>query len=228
MTRVGVIAIDGPAGSGKSVVGKRVADALGYLYLDTGALYRAATWLALQRGVSVHDGPALAALVRTTSIAIGRPTGANDRLYSVSVGGIDVTHELSSPAVSGNVSIVAAHPEVRADLLPVQRGVAGQGSTVMVGRDIGTVVCPDAALKIYLDAPFSVRVARRVQQLAAMGLTPDARAVAEQMAERDRIDQSRSIAPLHPAADAEILDTSTMTIDDEVGRILDLVARLPR
>ncbi len=223
--RPGVIAIDGPAGSGKTVVGKRVADALGYVYLDTGAFYRAITWLALQRGIDVNNGPALAELVRTADVEIRRAAGDDNQLYSVFVNGQDVTRDLSLPPVAGNVSIVAAHPEVRSDLLPVQRRVARQGPTVMAGRDIGTVVCPFAELKIFLKAPLPTRVARRIQQLDEMGLRPNPETVASEMAERDRIDQSRAVAPLRPAADAVIIDTSTMSIDEEVALILDLVAR---
>jgi cytidylate kinase len=221
----GVIAIDGPAGSGKTVVGKQVADALGYLYLDTGAFYRALTWLALDRGADVHDGVALAALARSARIEIKRSQVDDGRPYSVLVDGQDVTRALSSPEVAANVSIVAAHAEVRAELLPTQRHVAQQGMTVMAGRDIGTVVCPFAELKFFLKAPLPIRVARRIQQLEDMGLSPDPGKIAAEMAERDRIDQSREVAPLRPATDAVVIDTSTMTVEEEVALILDLVAR---
>ncbi len=220
-----VIAIDGPAGSGKTVVGKRVADALGYLYLDTGAFYRALTWLALVRSVDVHDGVALAALARNAPIEIRRSHLEDGQPYLVFVDDIDVTRELSGPAVAGNVSIVAAHAEVRAELLPAQRRVAQQGLTVMAGRDIGTVVCPFAELKFFLKAPLPIRVARRIQQLEDMGLSPNPEKVAAEMAERDRIDQSREVAPLRPATDAIVIDTSTFSVDEEVALILDLVAR---
>jgi cytidylate kinase len=223
--RPGVIAIDGPAGSGKTVVGKRVADALGYLYLDTGAFYRALTWLALRRGVDVRDGVALAALARGANLEIKRSNVDDVRPYSVLVDGQDVTHALSSPDVASSVSIVAAHAEVRAELLPAQRRVAQQGMAVMAGRDIGTVVWPFAELKFFLKAPLPIRVARRIQQLEEMGLSPDPEKVAAEMAERDRIDQSREVAPLRPATDAIVIDTSTMTIDEEVALILDFVAR---
>jgi cytidylate kinase len=220
-----VIAIDGPAGSGKTVVGKRLADALGYRYLDTGAFYRALTWLALDRNVDIHDGPALADLARQAAIQIERPADGAARLYTVLVNGADVTADLTGTTVSESVSIVAAHPEVRAELLPVQRSVANQGKAVMAGRDIGTVVYPFAGLKLYLKAPLPVRVARRIEQLEAMGATPNPARVAEEMAERDRLDQSRATAPLKPAPDAIVIDTSTMTIDEELAYILDLVAK---
>lgn len=223
--RPSVIAIDGPAGSGKTVVGQRIAEILGYLYLDTGAFYRALTWLALNRGIDPHDGQALAMLARQASIEIERATEPGERGYRVLVDGQDITHELTLPSVSNTVSIVAAHPEVRAEMLPLQRRVVRRGHVVIAGRDIGTVVAPHAELKLYLNAPLPVRVARRIAQLKAMGIEPDPNAVAAEMAERDRIDQSRSVAPLKPAPDAVILDTSTMSVDEEVAFILDLIAR---
>jgi cytidylate kinase len=223
-----VIAIDGPAGSGKTVIGRRLADALGYVYLDTGALYRAVTWLAIDRGVSPRDGERLAALARDAAIRIERPTVADGRAYTVTVDGQDITRELSTPAVAEAVSIVAAHPQVRAELLPLQRRVASQGKTVMAGRDIGTVVCPTAELKLYLEAPLTVRIARRIEQLDTQGRNPDANRVAAELAERDRIDQSRAMAPLVPAADAVVIDTSAFTIDEELAFILELLARRDR
>lgn len=223
--RPSVIAIDGPAGSGKTVVGQRLAQALGYLYLDTGALYRALTWLALQRGIDPHDGPALARLARQASIEIVRSDTPTEPGYRVLVNGQDVTSEMTSPAVANAVSIVAAHPEVRSEMLPLQRRVLRQGHVVIAGRDIGTVVAPDADLKLYLNAPLPVRVARRIAQLEARGLKPDPSKVAAEMAERDRLDQARAVAPLKPAPDAIILDTSTLSIDEEVNLILDMISR---
>jgi len=220
-----VIAIDGPAGSGKTVIGKRVADALGYLYLDTGAFYRALTWLALTSGIDPQDGPSLARLATSAEIRIERPGEEEDWLYTVLVNGQDVTRELSEPAVAQRVSIVAAHPEVRAVLLPLQRQAAHQGRVVMAGRDIGTVVFPFAELKLYLKAPLPVRVARRIEQLEAMGMKPDPALVAAEMAERDRLDQARATAPLKPAPDAMLVDTTSLTIDEEVAMILDIITQ---
>jgi cytidylate kinase len=220
-----VIAIDGPAGSGKTVVGRRLAEALGYLYLDTGAFYRALTWLTRARGIDAGDGAAIGRLAKHTQIEIERPTVDDGRPYTVLVDGTDVTRELSSPEVAETVSIVAAHPEVRAALLPLQRRVAAQGKVVMAGRDIGTVVCPFAGLKLYFKAPLPVRVARRLAQLAAMGLPADPGQVAAEIAERDRLDQARAVAPLKPAPDAVVVDTATLTIDEELAYILDLLAR---
>ena|SRR5579884_2943942 len=224
--RPSVITIDGPSGSGKTIVGERIAQALGYLYLDTGAFYRALTWLALQKGIDPHNGRALAQLARQASIEIQRPAAPGQLGYHVLVNGQDVTSELSSPDVANAVSIVSAHPEVRAEMLPIQRQVVSQGHVVIAGRDIGTVVAPDAGFKLYLDAPLPVRVARRVAQLRASGLNPDPSKVAAEMARRDQLDQSRAIAPLKPAPDAVILDTSTMSVDEEVSVILDMIAKL--
>lgn len=218
-----VISIDGPAGSGKTVVGKQVADALGYLYIDTGAFYRALTWLALSKGINPQNGPSLARLARHAKIEIVRPPNNDGRLYTVLVDGHDVTRELSLPDVANAVSIVAAHPEVRTEMLPLQRQATARGNIVMAGRDIGTVVCPHAGLKLYLEAPLPVRVARRVAQLQDLGIEPDPAKVAAEMAERDRIDQARAVAPLKPASDAIVIDTSTMSVPEEVAYILDLV-----
>lgn len=223
--RPSVITIDGPAGSGKTIVGQRIAQDLGYLYLDTGAFYRALTWLALNQGIDPHDGPALARLARRASIEIERPRGPGERGYTVLVDGRDVTVDLLSPDVANTVSIVAAHPEVRAEMLPMQQQAASRGHVVIAGRDIGTVVAPSAGLKLYLDAPLPVRVTRRIEQLRAMGIVPDPGKVAAEMAERDRLDQARAVGPLKPAPDAVILDTSTLTIDEEAALILDMIAK---
>jgi cytidylate kinase len=222
-----VIAIDGPAGSGKTAVGKRVADELGYRYVDTGAFYRALTLAARREGVSPEDGPGLARLARNASIVVEPPGVADDddRAYRVLLNGQDVTPELSASEVARAVSVVAAHPEVRAELLPIQRQAASRGHVVMTGRDIGTVVAPFAGLKVFLRAPLPVRVSRRIEQLESLGQTPDPAETAAELAERDRLDQSRAVAPLKPAPDAVIVDTSTMTIDEEVAMILDLIAR---
>ena len=224
-----IIAIDGPAGSGKTIVGQRVADALGYVYVDTGAYYRALTLLALRRGVGPENGPELARLARESRVVVERPPESNDEdegpAYVVLLDGEDVTAALSSPEVAGAVSIVAAHPEVRAELLPLQRQAATRGRAVIAGRDIGTVVAPFAELKLFLEAPLPVRVSRRLEQLEQQGRHPDPARVAAEMAERDRLDQSRAAAPLKPAPDAVIIDTSAMTVDEEVALILDLIAQ---
>ncbi len=168
MQRLRHIAIDGPAGSGKSTIGEQLAQRLGYLYIDTGAMYRAVAWLALQEGVDVTDGPALAKLARHAGIVIAHPHIDDGRQYTVTVDGHDVTWEIRNAAVTGVVSPVSAHPEVRAILIAQQREMARQhDGTVMVGRDIGAIVLPDADLKIYLTASLQERSRRRYTESSA-------------------------------------------------------------
>ena len=161
MQRPARIAIDGPAGSGKSTIGEQLAHHLGYLYIDTGAMYRAVAWLALQEAADVNDGPALQRLAKNAEIVISRPHISDGRQYTVTVRGRDITWEIRSTAVTATVSIVSAHPEVRTILIAQQRAMAQKDGVVMVGRDIGAVVLPDAELKIYLNASLEERARRR-------------------------------------------------------------------
>src|SRR5436305_2410584 len=166
MQRPRHIAIDGPAGSGKSTVGEQLAQRLGYLYIDTGAMYRAVAWLALQEGVDATDGPALAKLAQHAGIVIAHPHIDDGRQYTVTVDGHDVTWDIRNADVTRVVSPVSAHPEVRAILIAQQREMARQhDGTVMVGRDIGAVVLPDADLKVYLTASLQERARRRYSEL---------------------------------------------------------------
>ncbi|MCL4834957.1 MAG: (d)CMP kinase [Caldilineaceae bacterium] len=227
----GVIAIDGPAASGKSTVGFALAARLNYLFFDTGAMYRVVTWAGLDAGVDLHDPAAIGLLAETLDIAI-LPAGEaqDDRHLTVLVDGQDVTWAIRSPLVDQNVSIVAAMPRVRAALSQHQRqigvryarGHAGMAGIVMVGRDIGTVVLPDAPLKIYLDAPIVERAHRRFLELERRGKqTPFAQVLAD-MRERDRIDSQRAIAPLRPADDAQIISTAGLSVQEIVARIVAL------
>jgi cytidylate kinase len=211
------IAIDGPAGSGKTVVGLWLARELGYAFLDTGVLYRALTLLALEQGVSSTDGPALAALAGATELDI-QPHP--DLGYRVFVAGRDITAMLVSPEVNASVSIVAAHPELRRELLPLQRRIARNGRVVMVGRDVGTVVLPSADLKLYLDASAEERARRRWEQ---EGNRRSLEAVLADVRQRDRLDSERATAPLRPADDAVVIDTDGMSLEDEQRLILDHV-----
>lgn len=223
MTRVSRIAIDGPAASGKSTVGKLVAERLGYLYFDTGVMYRAVTWASLERGIAISDEVAVTRLAQDLHIDVTRPTVADGRQYTVLVDGVDVTWEIRRPEVDAQVSPVSAYPGVRAALTAQQRRIGAGGRVVMVGRDIGTVVMPDADLKVYLDAAVEERARRRYCEVLARGGEADYEAVLRGMAQRDAIDSSRATAPLCAAADAVVIDTTCMSIDQVVGAILGLV-----
>lgn len=208
MRRRVCIAIDGPAGAGKSTIGEQLARQLGYVYFDTGAMYRAVAWLALQRGVDLYDGAALAELARQAEITITNPHIIDGRQYTVTAGGQDVTWAIRDAKVSSIVSIVATRPEVRAILRARQRILAEPGGIVMVGRDIGAIVLPNADLKIYLTASLQERARRRYDELVArMGADnpalPDMDAVVQDIRNRDTLDHDN----MRPAADAVIIDT---------------------
>jgi len=215
------IAIDGPAGSGKSVIGLWLARELGYAFLDTGVLYRAITWLALRGGVPTSDGAALAAAAAAAAInVLPHP----ERGYVVEIDGHDATEELFAPSVNAGVSTVAAHPGVRRELLPLQRRIAERGRVVMVGRDIGTVVLPEAELKLYLDASTDERARRRWEQERQRGGTRSLEEVLADVGQRDRLDSERATAPLRPAPDATIVDTERLGLEEEKRRILEIVS----
>ena len=200
-----VIALDGPAGSGKSTLAKLLAERLGYAYLDTGAMYRAVAYLALRDGVALDDGASLAALARDAHIsftASGHIVAA-DR---------DVTEEIRRPAVSASVSEVSAHPEVRTVLLDEQRRIGASQDVVIEGRDIGTVVFPDAPVKIFLTAAPAVRAERRRKELIAGGEHVSADETLQAIVARDAYDAGRAVAPLKRADDAVELDTSGLDI----------------
>ncbi|GAC1404682.1 MAG: (d)CMP kinase [Ktedonobacteraceae bacterium] len=214
------IAIDGPAGSGKSTIGERLAYALGYLYIDTGATYRAVAWLALQEGVDLHDGPALARLAQRTEIEIERPTISDGRQYTVMTRGRDITWDIRDASVTRYVSTVSTHPEVRAVLRHWQRTMAQRGRVVMVGRDIGAVVLPDAELKVYLTASLEERARRRHAELAArMGeYNPELPTIHDLMSDvQRRDDEDRE--NMRPAQDAIIVETDGLS----VSQVLDVI-----
>jgi len=220
--KISTIAIDGPAASGKSTVGELLARRLGYLYFDTGVMYRAVTWAALDRGIPIEDEAAVAALAGELRIDVTPPTADDGRQYTVLADGVDVTWEIRTPAVNGNVSQVSAYPDVRKELVRKQRRVAECGSVVMVGRDIGTVVLPDADLKIYLDASVEERARRRWQEEMAQGEESRYEAVLASMRRRDEIDSSREASPLRAAEDAVVLDTTDLSIE----QVISVVERL--
>ena len=216
------IAIDGPAGSGKSTVGEKLARQLGYLYVDTGAMYRAVAWLALQRGIDVNDGPELGCLAQHAGIVISHPHVADGRQYTVTVHGQDVTWDIRDAAVTHAVSPVSAHPEVRTILVAQQRAMAKQEHIVMVGRDIGSVVLPKADLKIYLTASLEERARRRhaefVERLGEHNPSlPSLETVIHDIKRRDSIDRDH----MQPADDAIVIETDSL----DVSQVIEVIDR---
>jgi cytidylate kinase len=211
------IAIDGPAGAGKSTVARLVAKSLGYLYIDTGAMYRAVTLKALRNGVDLEDHEKLGSLASAVSISLEAGPEGN---LTVLLDGEDVTEEIRSPLVSNYVSLVAKVPAVRRRMIELQKVMARGGGVVMEGRDIGKVVLPDAKVKIYLTAAVGERARRRWRELNAKGIRVDQRQIEKEICNRDFIDASREMDPLAPAADAVIIDSTSYTIDGVVDLIV--------
>lgn len=217
------ITIDGPAASGKSTIGELLARHLDYLYFDTGVMYRAVTWAALYYGVPIDDEAAVTALAERLRIDVLPAVVDDGRQYTVLADGVDVTWEIRTPAVDAHVSPVSAYPGVRRAMVAQQRRVAASGQVVMVGRDIGTVVLPDADLKLYLDASVEERARRRWREVRARGEKADYDAVLRSMRRRDRIDSNREASPLRVAADAVVLDTTDMSIEAVIAETERLV-----
>lgn len=214
------IAIDGPAVSGKSSVGKAFASRIGYRYLDTGLMYRAATWNAVQNGVDVSDLESVAAATAEMRFSVSETgTGGN----SILVNDEDVTRHLHSVSVDAVVSAVSAVGRVREIMVAEQRRLASEGGVVMVGRDIGTVVLPEAPLKIYLTATARTRAERRYKDFVSAGEDVDFEEVLKSMEERDRADSSRANSPLRPAEDAKVVDTDQLTMDEVVDCLFELL-----
>lgn len=223
MTRPSTIAIDGPAASGKSTIGGLLAERLGYVYFDTGVMYRAVTWAALEKGVAIEDEAGVTALAAALSIDVVLPTIDDGRQYTVLADGEDVTWAIRQPEVDRGVSPVSAYAGVRAALTAQQRRIGGKGQIVMVGRDIGTVVLPDADLKIYLGASVETRAERRTREAEARGEPIEYATVLASMRRRDQIDSSRALAPLRAAEDAFVIDTTDMTVQQVMDKVLALV-----
>jgi cytidylate kinase len=215
-----IITIDGPVASGKSTIGYLLAQKLGYLYLDTGAMYRAVTWAALTRGVPVEDERAVTALAEGLHIDITRPTVDDGRQYTVLADGEDVTWDIRRPEVDANVSVVSAYPGVRRAMVAHQRRIAAAGRVIMVGRDIGSVVLPDADLKLYLDATPQERARRRWLERQARGESVTYEEVLAMMLRRDEIDSHRAVSPLRVPDGAVVIDTTGLTIDEVLALIL--------
>ncbi|MBS1248889.1 MAG: Cytidylate kinase [Chloroflexi bacterium] len=217
------IAIDGPAASGKSTIGNQIAEKIGYLYFDTGVMYRAITWMAWQRDASYDDEAVVTGLAESVLIDVRPPSVEDGRDYDVLVEGKDITWEIRQPEVDANVSVVSAYRGVRAALTAQQRRIGQRGQVVMVGRDIGTVVLPEAELKIYLDASPEVRARRRYEERLERGEEADLEMILENMRRRDKIDSTREVAPLRAAEDAVVIDTDDLTIEEVVAEIERLI-----
>jgi len=208
------IAIDGPSGAGKGTVARAVAAKLGYLHVDSGAMYRAVGWKAVRDGVALSDETAVARLAEQSSIDVAGP---------VTIDGIDITTSIRTPAIDRAATAVARLPKVRTVLVERQRLLGGSGRIVMEGRDIGTVVFPDADVKIYLDASPEERAWRRAHDPAHSGGPSAVAEVATALTARDEIDRSRTASPLYVAADAVVIDTTGRSVEDVVAQVLAVV-----
>lgn len=217
-----IIALDGPAASGKSTVGRRLADALGYLFFDTGIMYRAVTWIALEHDMNLRDEDVITQMAQSAQIDIQQPTQNDGRACDVIIGGKDVTWDMRSGDVDANVSVVSAYAGVRKALSEQQRRIGMRGKVVMVGRDIGTVVLPEADLKVYMDASAEERARRRYNEITARGEQADYDEILKKMIERDHLDSTRAVAPLRPADDALVLDTDKLSEEEVFNRILEM------
>ena len=218
------IAIDGPAGAGKSTIGALVAERLGYLFLDTGAMYRAVALAALRRTIDPDDAAKLAELAKTVRITIGPPTKRDGRVYTVLLDGSDVTWDIRSADIDRIVSQVARVPEVRDAMVSQQRMLAGQSRVVMVGRDIGTVVLPDAERKIFLTASAGERARRREEELASRGERRPRQELLNEILRRDQLDTERAVSPLKAAQDAVVVQTDGLSVKDALERVLGAIS----
>jgi cytidylate kinase len=216
------IAIDGPAGAGKSTVAKKLADLLGFVYIDTGAMYRAITYKALRQGISLDNAEALTITAEDTAIQFVRTKEGRQLIFC---DGREVTEEIRSPDVSENVSKIAQFSSVREVLVRKQQELASNQDVVMDGRDIGTVVLPQAECKIYLTASLEERTARRYRELLLKGYTEEYAKIRENLAQRDEMDKNRKAGPLKIAEDAVIIDTTDLTQEEVLQKILGLLGQ---
>jgi cytidylate kinase len=213
-----IIAIDGPAGAGKSTIAKKVADSLGYVYIDTGAMYRAFTYELLTSSISLSDIEEITKVLEKTNIEF-----KNNEIF---LNNLNVTNEIRSKNVTANVSAVSAIPQVREKLVNLQRKIASENNSILDGRDIGTVVFPNAELKIFLTASVKIRALRRYNELIAKDKNIDINEIEAEIEKRDKLDSSRETSPLIKAADAIEIDTSNLSIDEVVNTILKLAEEI--
>jgi cytidylate kinase len=223
LTQPSTIAIDGSAASGKSTLGAMLAQRLGYLYFDTGVMYRAVTWAVLDQHVDPEDIDQVSTVAEKLLIEV-KPNGPDDgRLYTVLANGQDITWQIRNPEVETYVSLVSSYPRVRAALTAQQRRIAAVGSIVMVGRDIGTVVLPEADLKIFMRASAEERALRRYHEVVAQGKPAQLSEILAAIKERDKQDQEKPISPMVPAPDAIIIDTDKLSIDEVLTQLERLI-----
>jgi cytidylate kinase len=217
-----VVAIDGPAGAGKSTAARKLAERLGYVLVDTGALYRGVALSAFERGVDWEDGQALGQLVDGLSLSFQRDPSGAPRL---AIDGIDRSSDIRTPHISTGASRVSRHSEVRRALLGLQRRLGAHGGVVFEGRDIGTVVFPDAEVKVFLTASDEARAQRRHAELRHAGHEVDLERVLSDIRERDRLDSERDVAPMRAADDATLLDSSALTLDQVLDKLEHIVKK---
>ena len=221
-----IIAIDGPAGVGKSTMGKLIARELGFLYIDTGAIYRAITWKVLKNSININNEEMISTLVSDTCITIERANNKSlNDYYPIFVDGEDVTEEIRNPRIDQNVSQIARLPKIRKQLIYLQRELADKGNIVMEGRDIGTVILPQADIKFYFTASEEERIKRRFKELINKGYSVDYEVVKKQIIQRDKIDSMRKYAPLIKAKDAIIIDSTEKNIEEVKDKILKIIKK---
>ncbi len=218
-----IVAIDGPAASGKTTVGNQLAEKWEYLFFDTGVMYRAVTWLAIDQKISTKDELAVSALAEQVQIDVEPPSKDDGREYDVLADGIDVTWQIRNPKVDAKVSRVSAYPDVRKALTKQQRRIGLRGDVIMVGRDIGTVVLPEADLKIFLDASVEERAKRRFDQRINRGEEVEFPKILKMLKKRDKKDSTREIAPLRAASDAIVINTDALSVPEVLSRIEECV-----
>lgn len=224
---VNIIAIDGPAASGKSTLGLSLSEALDYLFFDTGVMYRAITWLAIQRGLDLNDEPTITELAENVDIDIRPASQTDGRTSDILAEGEDLTWKIRRPEVDANVSLVSAYPGVRNALTIQQRRIGLRGRVVMVGRDIGTVVLPEAPLKIYLDASAEVRALRRYQEILSRSESANYDEILDKIRKRDKFDSTRDVAPLRAANDAIIIQSDQIDAQQVFYQTMQLIENMP-